>query len=81
MNIINVVSAQDGLKRIEEVVKGSNKPFSYGSIQPVVFLLKICIESIRLYRCKPRDDIPCISLGLQHIYRVLPFKGRCLTTG
>jgi hypothetical protein len=81
MTIIKAVSAQDGLKRIEGVVKGLNKPFSYGSIQPVVILLKICIESIRLYRCKPRDDIPCILLGLQHIHRVLPFKGRCLTTG
>jgi hypothetical protein len=47
MSIINSISAQDGLKTIEEVVKGSNKPFNYGSFQLLVLLLTICIENVR----------------------------------
>jgi len=47
MSIINSISAQDGLKTIEEVVKGSNKSFNYGSFQSLVLLLTICIENVR----------------------------------
>ena len=48
MSIINSISAQDGLKTIEEVVKGSNKPFNYRSFQLLVLLLTICIGKLSL---------------------------------
>jgi len=51
MSIINSISAQDGLKTIEEVVQGSNKSFNYGAFQRLVLLLTICIENVRQYRC------------------------------
>ena len=51
MIIIKYISHQDGLQTIEEVVKGSNKPFNYGSFQLLLFLLTIRIENVRLYRC------------------------------